>query len=103
MQASMSEWFVRAVALCYQRLGHAVRRVQSFAELRGQAALLRKLSMRPDFFGKQLFASGAAPQDFESSRLRREAKQAAALLPLLAMEVLPDRRRSRPRKLGRRA
>jgi hypothetical protein len=101
MQASMSEWFVRAVALCYQRPGHAV--MQSFAELRGQAALLRKLSMRPDFFGKQLFASGAAPQDFESSRLRREAKQAAALLPLLAMEVLPDRRRSRPRKLGRRA
>ncbi len=80
-------WFVRAVSLCYQRPTSVVRRMTRYSSRKGQGAFLQKLANEPDYFGKQLLAARNG-RESSAPTYRREAQQAAALLPLLAKDAL---------------
>ena len=77
MHAPSDTWFVKAVALCCASPDIAIGRMEKFNAERGTEALVAKLQAKPNYFGK------SAP-----FRDLREVKQAAALLPLLAMTEL---------------
>ena len=77
MHAPSDTWFVKAVALCYASPDIAIGRMEKFNAERGTEALVARLQAKPNYFGK-----GAPFRDL------REAKQAAVLLPLLAMTEL---------------
>jgi len=100
MQMPMSEWFLKAVALCYEQPGRAVERMQAFGDQRGRGALLKKLAVKPGYFGKRLLSSRALHRGGLPAELQREARCAAALLPLLALEGLEPK--PVPPKLRRR-
>ena len=92
-------WFVRAVSLCYQEPASVVKRMERYSLAKGQNAFLKKLAVEPAFFGKRLLP---AVNDREPEALdrRREARQASALLPLLAKDALDADmgERARPRR-----
>jgi len=95
-QLSTSDWFLKAIVLCYEQPGAALEQMEKFSAQRGQAALLKKLAAQPGYFGRCSFSSRIVPG--RSSELQREARSAAALLPLLAMEaikVMPPSKRDR--------
>jgi len=104
-QLSTSDWFLKAIVLCYEQPGAALAQMEKFSAQRGQAALLKKLAAQPGYFGRCSFSSRIVPG--RSTELQREARSAAALLPLLAMEAIEapsaakrDRRTAR-RRLGK--
>ena len=107
-QLSTSDWFLKAVVLCYEQPAVALDRMEKFSAHRGHVALLRKLGTQPGYFGQCSFSSRLVRG--QSAEVQREARSAAALLPLLAMEALqprssaakPDRRISRRRAATRR-
>ena len=108
-QLSTSDWFLKAIVLCYEQPGVALEQMEKFSAQRGQAALLKKLAAQPGYFGRCSFSSRIVTG--RSTELQREARSAAALLPLLAMEAIKapsaakrDRRTARHRSgKGRRA
>src|SRR5262245_40886382 len=83
---STSEWFLRALVLCYEQPAAALEQMERFSAQRGQAALLKKLASQPGYFGRCSFSGRIAPG--RASEQQREARSAAALLPLLAMESI---------------
>ena len=85
-QLSTSDWFLKAIVLCYEQPGAALTQMEKFSAQRGQAALLKKLAAQPGYFGRCSFSSRIVPG--RSTELQREARSAAALLPLLAMEAI---------------
>ncbi|MBR0820609.1 hypothetical protein [Bradyrhizobium liaoningense] len=72
--------------LCYQRPESVVRRMARYSTAKGHDAFLSKLSQDPAYFGRQL-ALPRYGSRLPGLPLRREAQQAAALLPLLAKEA----------------
>jgi len=88
-QLSTSDWFLKAVVLCYEQPAIALDRMEKFSAHRGHVALLRKLGTQPGYFGRCSFSSRLVRG--QSAELQREARSAAALLPLLAMEALQSR------------
>lgn len=86
---STSDWFLKAVVLCYERPGEALERMEKFSVHRGQGALLKKLAGQPGYFGRCSFAARVVRGSSTASQ--REARSAAALLPLLAMEAIEAR------------
>jgi hypothetical protein len=86
---STSDWFLKAVVLCYEQPAVALDRMEKFSAHRGHVALLGKLGMQPGYFGRCPFSSRLVRG--QSAELQREARSAAALLPLLAMEALQSR------------
>ena len=100
-QLSTSDWFLKAVVLCYEQPAVALDRTEKFSAHRGHVALLRKLGTQPGYFGRCSFSSRIVPG--RSSELQREAKSAAALLPLLAMDAIkPAPPSKRDRRTARR-
>ncbi|MCP4617307.1 MAG: hypothetical protein GY844_12850 [Bradyrhizobium sp.] len=83
---STSDWFLKAVVLCYEQPGAALEQMEKFSAQRGQAALLNKLAAQPRYFGRCSFSARIIPG--RSTELQKEARSAAALLPLLAMEAI---------------
>src|SRR6201991_606646 len=83
---STSDWFLKAVVLCYEQPATALEQMEKFSAQRGQAALLKKLGAQPGYFGRCSFSSRIVSG--RSTELQREARSAAALLPLLAMEAI---------------
>src|SRR5262249_25126249 len=99
---STSDWFLKAIVLCYEQPAAALEQMEKFSEQRGRAALLKKLAGQPGYFGWCSFSSKIVPG--RSSEVQRGARSAAALLPLLAMEAIEappaaqrDRRKARRR------
>lgn len=88
-QLSTSDWFLKAVVLCYEQPAVALDRMEKFSAHRGHIALLRKLGTQPGYFGRCSFSSRLVRG--QSAEVQREARSAAALLPLLAMEALQPR------------
>jgi len=88
-QLSTSDWFLKAVVLCYEQPAVALDRMEKFSAHRGHVALLRKLGAQPGYFGRCSFSSRL--ERGQSAEVQREARSAAALLPLLAMEALQSR------------
>jgi hypothetical protein len=99
-QLSTSDWFLKAIVLCYEQPGAALEQMEKFSAQRGQAALLKKLAAQPGYFGRCSFSSRIVPG--RSSELQREARSAAALLPLLAMEAIKAAPPQRNRRAARR-
>ncbi len=107
-QLSTSDWFLKAVVLCYEQPAVALDRMEKFSAHRGHVALLRKLGTQPGYFGRCSFSSRLVRG--QSAEVQREARSAAALLPLLAMEALQpgvpvaksDRRITQRRTVARR-
>lgn len=99
-QLPASDWFLRAVVLCYEQPGVALERMEKFSAQRGHGALLKKLAGQPGYFGRCSFSSRLLRG--HSSEVQREARSAAALLPLLAMEVLKLHAGQRHRRPARR-
>lgn len=94
---STSDWFLKAIVLCYEQPALALAQMEKFSARRGRAALLKKLAGQPGYFGRCSFSSRIVPG--RSSELQKEARSAAALLPLLAMEAIEApaaTQRSRP-------
>jgi hypothetical protein len=83
---STSDWFLKALVLCYEQPAAALEQMEKFSAQRGQPALLKKLAGQPGYFGRCSFAARIVPG--RSSEQQREARSAAALLPLLAMEAI---------------
>ena len=54
---STSNWFVKALVLCYERPGEALERMEKFSAHRGQGALLKKLAAQPGYFGRCSFTA----------------------------------------------
>ena len=99
---STSDWFLKAVVLCYEQPATALEQMEKFSAQRGQAALLKKLAGQPGYFGRCSFSSRIVPG--RSTELQKEARSAAALLPLLAMEAIeaPPPATQRDRQKARR-
>jgi len=47
---STSDWFLKAVVLCYEHPAVALDRMEKFSAHRGHAVLLKKLGMQPGYF-----------------------------------------------------
>lgn len=79
-------WFVAAVRLCYQRPESVVKRMTRYGATKGTDALLDRLAHDPGHFGRRIVFP---PYGNKISQLplRKEALQAAALLPLLARDA----------------
>jgi hypothetical protein len=100
-QLSTSDWFLKAIVLCYEQPGAALEQMEKFSAQRGQSALLKKLAAQPGYFGRCSFSSRIVPG--RSSELQREARSAAALLPLLAPDAIkPSPPPHRNRRTARR-
>src|SRR5690242_4404975 len=78
-QLSTSDWFLKAVVLCYEQPAVALDRMEKFSAHRGHVALLRKLGTQPGYFGRCSFSSRLVRG--QSAEVQREARSAAALLP----------------------
>jgi hypothetical protein len=81
---AMADWFLRAVELCYARPEIALKEMRRFVVARGQSAFIKKLAVKPDYFGRH------PPNDGECVQRRREIRRAIAILPLLAVDAMTD-------------
>ena len=84
-------WFLKAVNLCYERPDAAILQMRKYFAIRGQSAFLRKLAVKPGYFGRFPSTEGNPPQ-------RREIRQATAILPLLAKDALTENETTAARK-----
>ena len=78
MCACTDYWFSKAMTLCYAKPDMAMRRMNKFKAERGILALVANLQANPGKFGRRVTIHASPDR-------QKEAKQAATLLPLLAM------------------
>ena len=53
-EAAAAELFLRAIGACYQKPATAVGRIENYRSRKGQDALLKKLTVKPGFWSKQV-------------------------------------------------
>jgi len=90
-EAAAAELFLRAIGACYQKPATAVGRIENYRSRKGQDALLKKLTVKPAFFGRNKCDALPASSGRAGSQLRKDAKTAMVLLPIFAKEMFDAR------------
>lgn len=91
-EAAAAELFLRAISASYQKPEAAIGRIATYRFRKGQDALLKKLAIKPAFFGRSKCHALPASSGRAGS-LRKDAKIAMVLLPIFAREMLDARAR----------